>query len=227
MQEEEANKQLEDIERRFGFVVESHRIGEIDITVAQVDRVDDMIRELYPDAVTTYGDAPVWMITWPAAFGLAEYLLLNQPVSGMHALELGCGTATPGIALEMAGSRVVSTDYDHLALAMARYNAKLNGCRSHETCFLDWYQPQVKECFDLVVGAEIVYFEKSFKPLLSVLKQYTAPKGSIILSGQWRPQVELFLKLCVEEGFTYRHYNQIVYLPDKNQPVRITILNRT
>lgn len=227
MQEEEANKQLEDIERRFGFVVESHRIGEIDVTVAQVDRVDDMISEFYPDAVTTHGDAPVWMITWPAAFGLAEHLLLNQPVSGMNALELGCGTAAPGIALEMAGARVVSTDYDHLALAMARYNAKLNGCRSHAACFLDWYQPQVKECFDLVVGSDVVYCEKSFNPLLSVLKQYTAPEGSIVLSDQWRPQVELFLKLCVEEGFTYRHYNQMVYLPDKNQPVRITILTRS
>ena len=226
MQEEEANKQLEEIERRFGFAVASHRIGERAITVAQVDRVDDMMRELYPDAVTTYGDAPVWMITWPAAFGLAEYLLLNQPVSGMRALELGCGTGAPGIALERAGARVVSTDYDHLALAMARYNAKLNGCRSHETSFLDWYRPQGKECFDLVVGSEVVYFEKSFKPLLSVLKEYIAPTGSIILSDQWRPQVELFLKLCVEEGFTYRHHKQTVYLPEKNQPVRITILNR-
>lgn len=226
MKEEEADKQLEDIERRFGFSVESHRIGERDITVAQVDRVDDMMRELYPDAVTTYGDAPVWMITWPAAFGLAEYLLLNQPVSGMRALELGCGTGAPGIALERAGARVVSTDYDHLALAMARYNGKLNGCRSHKTSFLDWYRPEVKGSFDLVVGSEVVYFEKSFKPLLSVLKAYIAPTGSIILSDQWRPQVELFLKLCVEEGFTYRHHKQMVYLPHKNQPVRITILNR-
>ena len=86
MQEKEATKQLTALERRFGFTVESHRIGEKDITIAQVDRVDDMIRELYPGAVTTHGDAPGWMITWPAAFGLAEYLLLNQPVAGMHAL---------------------------------------------------------------------------------------------------------------------------------------------
>lgn len=227
MQEEEANKQLDTIESRFGFAVGSHRIGERDVTVAQVDRVDAMIRELYPESVTTHGDAPVWMITWPAAFGLAEYLLLNQPVSGMRALELGCGTGAPGIALALAGARVVSTDYDQLALAMARYNAKLNGCHSHETCFLDWYRPKLKGRFDLVVGSEVVYFEKSFKPLLTVLKLYTSPTGSIILSDQWRPQVELFLKLCVEEGFTYRHYKQMVYLPDKNQPVRITILNRT
>jgi predicted nicotinamide N-methyase len=227
MQEEAADKQLDVIERRFGFAVESHRIGERDVTVAQVDRVDAMIRERYPEAVTTHGDAPVWMITWPAAFGLAEYLLLNQPVSGMRALELGCGTGAPGIALALAGARVVSTDYDQLALAMARYNAKLNGCHSHETCFLDWYRPKLKGRFDLVVGSEVVYFEKSFKPLLTVLKQYTAPKGNIILSDQWRPQLELFLKLCVEEGFTYRHYNQMVYLPDKNQPVRITVLNKT
>ena len=226
MQEKEANKQLAALEGQFGFTRESHRIGEREITIAQVDRVDDMIREHYPGAVTTHGDAPVWMITWPAAFGLAEYLLLNQSVAGMRVLELGCGTGAPGVALAMAGARVVSTDNDHLALAMARYNAQLNGCHTHETSFLDWYRPQVQGCFDLVVGSEVVYFEKSFTPLVSVLKQYTAPKGSIILSDQWRPQVELFLKLCTEEGFTYRHYNQQVYLPDKNQPVRITVLTK-
>ena len=104
-----------------------------------------MICELYPEAVTTHGDAPVWMITWPAAFGLAEYLLLNQPVNGMSVLELGCGTAAPGIALALAGAHVVSTDYDHLALALARHNARLNGCHSLSIRFLDWYRPLVKE----------------------------------------------------------------------------------
>lgn len=226
IQEAAADRHLKDIERRFGFAVASHRIGSSEIAVAQVDRVDDLISTLYPDAVTTHGDAPVWMITWPAAFGLAEYLLLNHPVAGTRVLELGCGTGAAGIALAMAGARVVSTDYDHLALALARHNAHLNGCHSHETCFLDWYQPRLLGRFDLVVGSEVVYFQKSFAPLLSVLKQYTAPAGSVILSDQWRPQVELFLKVCVEEGFTCRQYNQMVYLPDKNQPVRITILNR-
>ena len=220
----EAGIKLEDIERRFGFVLKSHRIGEMDINLAQIDRVDDMVHEVYPEAVTIHGDAPLWMITWPSAFGLAEYLLLNERVQGMRVLELGCGTAAPGIALERVGAQVTCTDYDPLALQMARYNAKLNGCKSLETCLLDWYKPDLEGNFNLVVGSEVVYFKKSFEPLLSVLKRYTAPKGRVILSDQLRPQMAVFLEMCAKEGFSCRELSQMVYLPDHNQPIRIIIL---
>jgi predicted nicotinamide N-methyase len=224
VKEGRAHIQFEDIKQRFGLVEKSHRIGEIDIKVSQVKRVDEMVAEIYPDAVATHGDAPVWVITWPPAFGLAEYLLLNQPVAGLRVLELGCGTAAPGIALEKAGARVTCTDYDHLALAMARYNARLNGCSSLTTSFLDWHRPNLEGSFDLIVGSEVVYFEKSFKPLLSVLKRYLTPNGRIVLSDQWRPQMMSFLELCAAEGFTSHQFSQTVYLPDHNQPIRITIV---
>ena len=224
MQKEQGTLQLKDIEKRFGLVVKSHRIGEMDVKVAQVDRVDEMVCEIYPEAVTTHGDAPVWMITWPASFGLAEFLLHTQPVKGMKVLELGCGTAATGIALTMGGADVLCTDYDPLALTVARYNATLNGCSSLSIRFLDWYKPDLEGNFDLVVGSEVVYFEKNFSPLLSVLKQCTAPGGRIVLSDQLRPQMESFVKLCTAEGFTFHQLNQMVYLPDQSQPVRITVL---
>lgn len=220
------NIRLEDIRKQFGFVVKSHRIGAMDLKLAQIDRVDDMVYEVYPGAVTTHGDAPVWMITWPAAFGMAEYLLLNERVKDVRVLELGCGTAAPGIALSRAGAKVTCTDYDPLALQMASYNAKLNGCKSLETRLLDWHIPDLEGKFDLVVGSEVVYFKKSFDPLLSVLKRYTTPRGRVILSDQLRPQMGEFLKMCTKEGFSFRALYQTVYLPDHNQPIRITIARR-
>ena len=225
MLEKRVPLKLGDIEKRFGLMVKSHRIGEMDVKVAQIDRVDQMVCEIYPEAVTTHGDGPVWMITWPASFGLAEYLLHNQPVKGMKVLELGCGTAATGIALKLGGADVVCTDYDPLALTVARYNAGLNGCSSLSIRFLDWYKPDLAGSFDLVVGSEVVYFEKNFSPLLSVLKRYTATDGRIVLSDQLRPQMESFVKLCAAEGFACHQLNQMVYLPDQNQPVRITVLN--
>ena len=217
---------LEDIERRFGFVVRTHRVGDLDLRVAQVDRVDDMVREVYPDAVSDHGDAPVWMITWPAALGLAEYLVQNEEVAGKRVLELGCGTAAPGIALERAGARVVCTDYDPLALAMACYNAGINGCRALETRLLDWYCADIADRFDLVVGSEIVYFERSFSPLLSVLEQCTAPGGRIILSDQGRPQMKPFLEMCRRGRFVDEQRLQIVHLPETSRQIRITVLRR-
>jgi predicted nicotinamide N-methyase len=223
----ESSPTLEDIERRFGFVVRTQRIRDMDLRVAQVDRVDDMVRQIYPDAVSDHGDAPVWMITWPAALALAEYLVLNEQVAGRRVLELGCGTAAPGIALERMGARVVCTDYDPLALAMARHNAGINGCRGLETRLLDWYCPDMVDRFDLVVGSEIVYFEKSFSPLLSVLGQCTAPGGRVILSDQGRPQMKPFLEMCRRAGFVDEQGVQIVHLPDTSQQIRITVVRRS
>ena len=217
---------LNEIERRFGFVVRSHRIGEMNLRVAQVDRVDDMVHEIYPEAVSVHGDAPVWMITWPAALALAEHLVLNEEVSGRRVLELGCGTAAPGIALDRAGARVVCTDYDPLALAMAVHNAGLNGCRSLETHLLDWYDPDLAGGFDLVVGSEIVYFERSFSPLLDVLCKYTTPEGRVVLSDQGRPQMRPFLEMCRRAGFEHEQRLQTVHLPDLSQQTRITTLRR-
>jgi predicted nicotinamide N-methyase len=217
---------LEAIERRFGFLVRSHRIGEMDLRVAQVDRVDDMVHEVYPEAVSVHGDAPVWMITWPAALGLAEYLVLNAEAAGRRVLELGCGTAAPGIALERAGAGVVCTDYDSLAIAMARHNAAINGCQNLETRLLDWYDPDLAGGFDLVVGSEIVYFEKSFAPLLSVLCRYATPEGRIILSDQGRPQMKPFLEMCRGAGFEHEQQLQTVHLPERSQQIRVTTLRR-
>ena len=119
---------FEEIKDTFGLTVKCHRIGRYDLQVAEVKRVDDMVAEIYPGGVTLHGDAPVWMITWPAALGMAEHLLFNESLAGKQVLELGCGTAAPGIAAALAGAHVVCTDYDPLALALARYNGRYNGC---------------------------------------------------------------------------------------------------
>ncbi len=212
---------IKDIERRFGLVEKNYRIGSLNLKAAQIDRVDEIVCELYPDAVALHGDAPVWMITWPAAFGLAEYLLHNKKLSGAAVLELGCGTAFPGIALEKTGAHVISTDYDSNALALAAYNAERNRCSSIQFSRLDWYKPEMEGSFDLVIGSDVVYFEKNFLPLISVMKRYTAPGGEIIISDQGRPQMKVFLKKCEEAGFSYSEKRQNVYLPDETMIIRI------
>ncbi len=227
MRRVEEQLQLGDIERRFGLVVKSHRIGEMDLKIAEIDRVDEMVYEVYPDAVTTHGDAPVWMITWPASFGLAEFLLQQRLAAGTRVLELGCGTAATGVALAMAEAEVVCTDYDPLAMVLARHNGRLNGCRSLAVRFFDWYEPDLEGTFDLVVGSEVVYFEKSFGPLLAILKRYTRSGGTVVLSDQHRPQMGAFLERSSREGFSWRQNRQMVYRPEVDMPVRITVLTRS
>ena len=46
------------IEERFGLSLRRHRIGGIDLAVAEVRSVDEMVAAVYPDAVIDHGDAP-------------------------------------------------------------------------------------------------------------------------------------------------------------------------
>ncbi|MEW6440075.1 MAG: 50S ribosomal protein L11 methyltransferase [bacterium] len=218
-----------DVEKRFGLTVRTHRIGLLNLHLAEVERVDELIREIYPEGADGHGDAPVWMITWPAALGLAEHLALQgaAAVAGASVLELGCGTAAPGIAAGLSGAaRVVSTDCHALAVELARHNGGLNGCTRFEARCLDWFEPELDERFDWVVGSEVVYFEKTFRPLLSVLVRHTKPGGRILLSDPGRPQMSVFLEMCRQEGFALEESFRNVHLCDRSHRVRITLLTR-
>jgi predicted nicotinamide N-methyase len=226
--ERQAIQDFREIEKRFGLSVLCHRVGDLDLRVAEVERVDDLVQQIYPGAVTLHGDAPVWMVTWPASLGLAEHLVLNEQLAGKRILELGCGTAAPGIAAERSGAAlVVCTDYDPLAVELARHNARLNGCRDFEVRFLDWYYPDLAGLFDFIVGSEVAYYEKNFRPLLGVLCSFTAPGGRIVLADQDRPQMGKFLEMCKEAGFTWEQYFKPVHLADRSYRTRVTVLMRS
>ncbi len=212
-----------DVERRFGLKVRVHAVGAIRMRIAEVERVDEMVEAVYPDAVAEHGDAPVWMITWPAALGLAEHVVRGG-VEGRRVLELGCGTAAPGIAAALAGADVVLTDYDALALEVARHNAALNGCEGIGIRTLDWFRPDLAGRFDLVIGSEVVYFERHFPALLAVLARYVAPGGRVMLSDQGRPQVADFQRLCHRAGFAVSQVVDTVHLEDESRKFRVTTL---
>lgn len=214
--------------QRFGLVTRTHRIGAFDLQWAEVDRTDALVRELYPGGVNPDGDAPVWMVAWPAALALAEHLVLREPPAGLRVLELGCGTALPGIAAERAGAdSVVCTDCHPLALELARHNGRLNGCARLEVRLLDWYRPELSDAFDLVVGSEVVYFEKAFEPLLNVLKSEVLVGSRILLADVFRPQMERFLARCQREGFVWRQQAEVVHLAEGSHRVRLTTLCRS
>ena len=217
---------VQELKNRFGLRWVGHRIGEHDLRFAEVREVDLCVEALYPHCLCTHGDAPVWMISWPAAFGLAEYLLNERQPNGRRAMELGCGTAVVGVALGVAGARVTATDYDRLALAVARHNARANGC-TLETVRLDWYTPRLEERYPWVVGSEITYHEVAFDPLLRVIERVLEPGGEVILSDIFRPQTDRFLELARARDFEVTALRRVVHLQGASHPLRIIRLQPT
>ena len=86
------------------------------------------------------------------------------------------------------------TEYDEHALNFARANAQRNNLSEIEITRLNWFNPQIQEQFDYIIGSEITYREEDFRPLSNLFKTYLKPSGEIILAEGIRETSMNFMK---------------------------------
>ncbi len=122
---------------------------------------------------------PFWFKLWEAGFVLADYLASLEEKKKI--LELGAGLGLVSLVAAAAGHEVVATDYEELPLKLIQKSAEASGV-SLKTRFLDWTAPDIKEEFDLIVGAEIVFKKSLFSPLFELFKKGLAPGGEVVLA---------------------------------------------
>jgi len=62
---------------------------------------------------------------------------------------------------------------------------------------IDWHKPPELEPFDMIIGAEILFREEFFAPLLRIFRKYLKPDGEIYLAHDAsRRSLPAFLKLA-------------------------------
>ena len=145
---------------------------------------------------------PFWIRLWEAAIVLADFLVRKPCREGSTLLELGAGLGAPGLAAASAGYRVTLTDYEELILDFERINAAASKLSNVDFLLLDWLNPPELKQFDVVIGAEILFREEFFAPLLTILRRTVKPEGEIFLAhDQNRRSLKPFLHMA-EEFFT-------------------------
>lgn len=128
---------------------------------------------------------PLWAKVWEASYVLADHLAQMKAEPGKRFLEIGCGIGVVGISASSFGHDVTMTEGDPHALAFTRANAEINRCQG-KILELDWNKPGVNERFDFIVGSEVVYHERDFRPLLALFRALLKPHGAVILSSEVR-----------------------------------------
>jgi predicted nicotinamide N-methyase len=139
-------------------------------------------------------------------------------------LELGAGTSLPGLFLYKKGHNVVLTDIKKFVPFITE-NVKLNTKENYseqntiQVCPLDWEDggdisnlKQNYQKFDYIIGAELVYQEDHFDPLINVLSEISDLNTKIILSFKIRiPELtQTFLtKLSIK--FNYEFLDEALY----------------
>lgn len=137
---------------------------------------------------------PFWARTWTSGVVLAG-LLARCPLRGVRVLELGCGLGLVGIAAARAGGRVTVNDRSKLALAFTALNARENRL-AVETVQCGWQSPQALEAhgpWDLVLGSDILYDERSAHALTALLERVVAADGEVWITDPGRDAASAFL----------------------------------
>ena len=143
---------------------------------------------------------PFWIRLWEAAIVLSEYISGMPAQPGTSLLEIGAGLGAPGLTAAKVGYEVTLSDYEDMILDFERINAAASHLQNVECLMLDWLNPPDMKKFDVIIGAEILFREEFFEPLLNVLRKTLKPDGVVYLAHDVkRRSLEPFLKMAEKE----------------------------
>lgn len=149
------------------------------------------------DPLKNVSEFPFWIRLWEAAIVLAEFIAAQKPEQSSTLLELGAGLGAPGLVAAAAGYQTTLTDYEDLILDFQRVSAAASGISDVRFSLLDWLRPPDMEQYDVILGAEILFREEFFQPLLNVLAKALKPDGVVYLAHDInRLSLQPFLKMA-------------------------------
>jgi cyclopropane fatty-acyl-phospholipid synthase-like methyltransferase len=117
---------------------------------------------------------------------LADVMASSPVPPETSLLELGAGLGAPGLVAAAKGYRVTLSDYEPHILDFQRVSAAASGLSGIEHKIIDWKNPKDMPQFDRIIGAEILFRDEFFEPLLKLFGNYLAPQGEIYIAHDIR-----------------------------------------
>jgi predicted nicotinamide N-methyase len=137
---------------------------------------------------------PYGVTLWAASICLAHDLAGRDGLNSKSVLELGAGTGLPGIVAASRGARLVQTDNNKAALALAKRNLEHNGLTTAEQRQVDWANWNDRGRYDLIIGSDILYSKEMHPHLRLIFESNLAPNGRVLLSDPFRSTAINFLE---------------------------------
>lgn len=222
----EAAAILAGLQKRHRVSLSPLAIREHRLQILQLDDLESLIGGLDPFADVE--KFPFWVKIWEAAVVLADFMASQPPVEDGRVLELGAGLGLPGLAAAAAGHRVVLSDYEEQIIDFQRVSAAACGVTPQvEHLLLDWLAPPADlPRFTTIIGAEVLFREDFFQPLLTIFRQCLAPGGTIYLAHDFtRKSLPAFLALA-EADFEIAMSRRRMRGDGKEHTIMLTRLTR-
>ncbi len=172
------------IKKQYKLTFDSLKIKEKKVRLLKVADIEEFLDGKDPFA--NVEEFPFWIKLWDSAM-ILSYMLASVPDSkGKRLLELGAGLGAPGLAAASVGFDVTLSDYEDIIMDFQRVSAAASGLDDVKIEFVDWLNPPEMEPFDVLAGAEILFREEFFDPLLNIFNNYLKPDGAIYLAHDAR-----------------------------------------
>ena len=195
---EKAQKILRRLRKKYKVAFHPLRIRNQQLEILKVTDLEHLLNGKDPFA--NVQEFPFWIKLWEASMVLADAMATMPTDEGARLLELGAGMAAPGLVAAAAGYQVTLSDYEPHILDFQRVSAAANGLTNIDFRMIDWLQPPEMEPFDRIIGAEILFRDEFFQPLLTIFKNYLSGDGEIYLAHDIRRQsVPKFLDLAQKD----------------------------
>jgi predicted nicotinamide N-methyase len=138
---------------------------------------------------------------WRASFLLMDYLHQRGLNTGAHVLDVGCGWGLVGIYCAKAfNAQVTGLDADAAVFPYLQLHAQLNGVHvaTHQ-CTFEHFPPQDLAAFDLIVGADICFWDELVAPLYHLVRHgIKAGVTEILVADPDRPPFDELCAQCVQ-----------------------------
>jgi predicted nicotinamide N-methyase len=212
------------IKTRYKLTFDSLKVGDKTLRLLKIADIEEFLDGKDPFA--NVSEFPFWVKLWEAAM-ILSYVMSSLPdPKGKSVLELGAGLGAPGLAAAAAGFDVTISDYEAIIMDFQRVSAAASGLRNITFTHLDWLNPPEMAPFDILAGAEILFREEFFEPLLRIFKKYLKPDGFIYLSHDARRKsLPLFLERASKD-FDITLNKQVIKKPDQTITIIINRLSR-
>lgn len=181
---EKTKKILKRIRKQFSAAFEPLTISDIHLEILKVTDLEQLLGGKDPFA--NVSEFPFWIKLWESSLVLGEMLATMPITPGRTMLEIGAGLAAPGLVAAARGYQVTLSDYEPHILDFERVSAAASNISNVNFKIVDWNNPPEMGKFDIIIGAEILFREDFFQPLLTVFDKYLAEDGVIFLAHDVR-----------------------------------------
>ena len=195
---EKTQKVLRRIRKQFKVGFSPLKIQDLQLDILQVTDLEHLLGG--KDPFEDVSEFPFWVKLWEASMVLAHVMASMTAQGRQRLLELGAGMAAPGLVAAARGYEVTLSDYEPHILDFQRVSAAVNGFDTIDFRMIDWLKPPEMPRFDRIIGAEILFRDEFFEPLLDIFKNYLLDDGEIYLAHDMRRRsVPEFLDLAQKD----------------------------